>query len=390
VSNLDFWRDFHGPWYGFDHIEHARMHADEHHVGGHYALWMEEKGYPNWRDYFRHWPIPEDEKDPKKLRRHLWEIPEEIHHTKWVGERTMANIEDASKSEEPFFIWSSFFDPHPQYLIPEPWASMYDPADMPVGELTEGEIEKMPSHYRRTQEKNPDYSEFYSEDEKYGCHGFHSHVVDEKLLRKDMAIYYGMISFIDQQVGEILNKLDELGIADNTIILFTTDHGHYLGQHGLIAKGAFNYDDLQRIPMIARYPGKIKPGSVCKALQSQVDFAPTFLSAAGIKVPGLMQGKNQMDVWQGKEDKARDNLIIENRHQPTLLHSRTYVDEQYKISVYRHTDEGELFDLKNDPEEKNNLWNDSGSAQLKSQLLLKLAQAELEREPTRMPRIASA
>jgi uncharacterized sulfatase len=145
-----------------------------------------------------------------------------------------------------------------------------------------------------------------------------------------------------------------------------------------------------RIPMIARFPGHIPAGTVNSALQSQVDYPSTFLSAAGINIPGLMQGVDQLDVWCGKEKKARDHIIVENRHEPTLVHLRTYVDDQYKITVYRNADYGELFDLKNDPDELRNLWDDHESRDLKKDLLLKFMQAELQREPTRMPRIAGA
>jgi len=383
LRDLDFWRGFHGPWYGFEHVETARMHADENLVGQHYAIWMEQKGLANWRDYFV--PYPRDPSVPR--RRHSWDLPQELHHTAWVGERTVANIERASGQGKPFFLWSSFFDPHPQYLVPEPWASMYRPEDVLPGRLTPGEMDRLPPHFRKTQEASPDFSMYL---EEYANHGFHSHRIDEQALRKNIAVYYGMVSFIDQQVRRILETLDRLGIAENTIVLFTTDHGHFLGQHGLIAKGAFHFEDLIRTPMIVRYPGRVPGGQTCSALQSQVDFAPTFLTAAGAPVPGLMQGFDQMPVWCGESDSVRDHVIVENRHQPTLVHLRTYVDRRYKITVYRNADYGEMFDLQDDPGETRNLWDDPRHAQLKSELLHRFVQAEIQREPTRMPRVANA
>lgn len=401
LKDLDFWAKFHGPWYGFDHVETARMHSDESHVGQHYAIWLKEKGLDNFEDYFM--PLHTDfesidefikVRDEKRKNytndgETSWKLPEELHHTTWVGERTMANIEECAKDDKPFFLWSSFFDPHPPYLIPEPWASMYDPDEMEPGTLLEGEFDKMPPQYAKTQEEKPDFS-MYQEEGGHACHGMASHLIERKKLQKYMATYYGMTSFIDQQVGRILDKLDELGIADNTIVVYSTDHGHYLGQHGLIAKACFHYDDLLRIPMIARYPGKIPAGTESDALQSQVDFAPTFLSTCGLNVPGLMQGVNQLDVWEGKDDKARANLIVENRHQPTKFHLRTYVNDRYKITVYRDADYGELFDLQEDPEERNNLWAEESVKEIKAKLLLEFVQGEIQREPTRMPRIACA
>ncbi|MCP4640324.1 MAG: sulfatase-like hydrolase/transferase, partial [bacterium] len=325
---------------------------------------------------------------PDGIRReHKWDLPEEYHYSVWTAERTIANLERSVAEDKPFFTWASFQDPHPPYLAPEPWDTMYDPADMEPGHLVEGELKKMPDHFRMTQEEDPDYSWYQ---ECYGAHGFHSHLVPEEKLRKDMAVYYGMISLMDREIGRILNALDRLGIADNTLVVFTTDHGHFLGQHGLIAKGAFHYEDMVKIPMLARMPGTLPAGVVSSALQSNIDFPSTALRAADIDVPGIMQGADQWDTWCGAEDAARDHIIVENRHEPTRLHARTYADERYKLTLYRHTDQGELFDLREDPCEVNNLWDDPASVPLKGRVLHKFMQAELQREPTRMPRIWGA
>jgi len=384
LRDLDFWRNFHGPWYGFDHVETARMHADEHLVGQHYAIWLEEKGLKNWADYFAPWPA--DASRPK--RRHAWDLPAELHHSTWVAERTIANIERAVDQDKPFFLWSSFFDPHPPYLAPQPWASMYRPEDMQPGRLAPGEMDHLPPPLRLTQQPRPDFSAW--QETPWANHGFHCHLHDEAEFRKDMAVYYGMVSLMDQQIGRILQALDQLGIEDNTLVLFTTDHGHFLGQHGLVAKGAFHFEDLLRIPMIVRYPGHVPAAKRCTALQSQVDFAPTFLAAAGLPAPGRMQGVNQLEVWRNAAPAARDHVLVENRHQPTRLHLRTYIDSRYKITVYRGADYGEMFDLETDPGETRNLWDDPASSSLKTQLLHRFVQAEISREPTRMPRIAGA
>ncbi|HLU37020.1 MAG TPA: sulfatase-like hydrolase/transferase [Thermomicrobiales bacterium] len=383
LRDLDFWRDFHGPWYGFNHVETARMHGDEYLVGQHYAIWMEEKGLENWVDYFQSWPPDPDE--PK--REHAWDLPEELHYTTWTGERTVANIERAVGEGKPFFHWASFHDPHPPYVVPEPWASMYDPADMEPGTLLPGELDAMPPHFGLTQLAEPDYSPW--QETPFGNHGFQSHLVDEDQLRKDMAIYYGMTSFMDDQIGKILDTLDRLGIADNTIVVFGTDHGHFLGQHGLFHKGAFHYEDLLRLPFLVRWPGQVPQGSVSSDLQSLVDLAPSFLEAAGEPVPGGMQGVSQLRSWRG-EGPARDWTITENRHQPTALSLRTLVTDRYKITVYRGSDDGELFDLHEDPDERRNRWHDPEFADVKAAMLLRFVQADIEREPTYYPRIANA
>jgi uncharacterized sulfatase len=383
MQDLEFWRSFHGPFYGFDHVELARNHTDEAHVGQHYAIWMEEKGLSNWRDYFR---TPTGTNDSQRRK---WLIPEEYHYDAWISERTCALLEDYASRKEPFFLWASFFDPHPKYLVPEPWDAMYDPASLTVPRVTPGEHERNPPHFRMTQEEKPDFS-VYREPDGSGCHGFRSHLRDRGELAKDIAIYYAMISLMDRHIGTILERLDELGLADDTLVLFTTDHGHFYGQHGLIAKGAFHYEDMIRIPMIARYPGRIAPGGACAALQSHVDFAPTFLSFAGLPVPRTMTGVDQSAVWRGEEERARDWVVVENRHQPTTIHGKTYVDGRYKLTVYQGRDYGELFDLEEDPGEVGNLWAEPGARELKAELTTKLLQAELAKEPVWMPRVAGA
>ena len=392
LHDLDFWRGFHGPWYGFNHVETGRMHAHESHAGQHYALWMQEKGLKNWRDYFQQWPPnPTDKyRGPQYTRDAMvWDLPEELHHSHWVGERTVAHIERCAEVGRPFFLWSSFFDPHPPYAVPEPWASMYDPAQMHPGSYVEGEFDNMPPQFAKTREASPDYS-MYHEPGGQALHGFHSHLHTDEEMRRSLACYYGMISLIDLEVGRILDALDRLGIAKDTLVLFSSDHGHFLGQHGLIAKGAFHYEDLLRIPMLVRWPGHVPAGAVSTALQSQIDWPQTLLSACGIDAPGYMQGVDQLGVWCGQAGQARRWALVENRHNPTTVHLRTLITDRFKITVYRQAEYGELFDLQADPEERRNCWSDPAYREIKADLLLHFIQAEIQREPTRMPRIAEA
>lgn len=392
LRDLDFWRRFKGPWYGFNHVETARMHANEPHAGQHYAIWMEQKGLTNWRDYFQEWPRNPNDKyaGPYYQRDALvWDLPEAFHHTRWIGERTIANIQSCQERDKPFFLWASFFDPHPPYVLPEPWASLYDPAEMDLDGYTEGDFDDMPPQYARTRQADPDFSD-YAEPGGQSLHGFHSHLHEEAELRRSLALYYGMISFIDHEIGRILDYLDQAGLAENTLIVFTTDHGHFIGQHGLIAKGAFHYEDLLRVPMIVRQPGTIPAGRMSDAIQSLVDYPQTFLAAAGIDAPGRMQGVDQLAVWRGEQESARDHALVENRHNPTTVHLRTLITERYKITVYRNADYGELFDLESDPGEHRNRWSDPAYADVKAHLLHKFVQAEIARESTRMARITHA
>jgi len=386
VRDLDFWREFHGPWYGFEHVETARMHGCEALVGQHYAIWMEERGLTNWRYYFEDWP--RNAEKAKRLRANRrWALPAEFHYTRWTGERTVAQIERAAAETRPFFIWSSFHDPHPPYLTSDPWASMYDPNDMIPGSLNKGEHEANAPHFRKTQENDPEYWETARKGEM--IHGAHSHLRDVEELKKDIACYYGMTSFMDSEIMRILEALDSQGLAENTLVVFTTDHGHFLGQHGLRAKCIHHYEDLLRVPFLVRWPGLIPAGSESDALQNLVDLAPSFLTAAGVDVSGIMTGVNQLDTWRtGKSTRA--GTVIENHHGTDHFHMRTYVNARHKITVYRDGDYGELFDLECDPGEVKNLWNDPAAADVKCRVLHEFMQATLRDEPMRMPRIAGA
>ncbi|MGG1554162.1 sulfatase family protein [Paenibacillus ferrarius] len=393
LQDLDFWKNYKDKFYGFDHVELARNHTNEAHVGQHYAIWMEEKGCKNWRDYFL---APTGTMDPNLT--YKWPIPEEYHYNTWIAERSNAMLEQYKENDESFFLWSSFFDPHPEYLVPEPWDTMYDPSKLTVPSITPGEHDKNPPHFGLTQQENPDFS-YLKEDQTFEVHGYHSHhfyhygdkhrITDEHKA-KQMAVYYGMISMMDKYIGKILDKLDELGLADNTIVVFTTDHGHFFGQHGLQAKGGFHFEDLIKIPFIARYPGQIPQGEQSAAIQSLVDLAPTFLSFCDLPIPRTMTGVDQSQVWLGNKEQARDHAICEFHHQPTTIHQKTYVNERYKITVYYNQTYGEIFDLQEDPGEINNLWDDPAAASLKSELLLKYVWAELGKEPIPMPRIWGA
>jgi len=387
LRDLDFWRGFKGPWYGFEHVETARMHCCESHAGGHYALWLEEKGLENWRDYFEDWPS-DDAKRKSLLSSRSWKLPEELHYSAWTGERTIAQMRASVEEGKPFFIWSSFHDPHPPYLVPEPWASMYDPAEMEPGRMTPGEHDRNPEHFRKTQELDRDYWSKALEGEG-AVHGGHCQLRDEAELRKDMAVYYGMTSLMDKHIGRILDELDRLGLSEDTIVVFTTDHGHFLGQHGLTAKAIHHYEDLIRIPFLVRWPGEAPSGAVSTCLQSLVDLAPSFLQAAGLEAPGLMTGVSQIGCWKGGPE-PRPFAIVENHHGNRKFHMRSYVESRYKITVYRNGVEGELFDLGADPGELRNLWDDPGSQELKCRLLHSFMQATLQAEPERMPRIAGA
>lgn len=389
LQDLDFWAEFHGPFYGFNHTELARNHGDEAHVGQHYVLWMEEKlktegrDTKSWEKWFRK-PTGNSE-----AQYGTWNIPEEYHMNTWISERTNKLLEAYKRENRSFFLWASFFDPHPPYLVPGKWAEMYDPKKLDLPGLVAGELDDMPPVYQETQEQSPDFAEF--KDNDMWSAGLHSHVNRNlELRKKDMALYYGMVSFMDQEIGKILDQLDQLGLTDNTIIVFTSDHGNVYGQHGMIKKGPFMYEDLVKVPFIAACPDLMPSGIRSQSLQSLIDLAPTFLSFANINIPRTMTGINQKDVWIGKKETLRENVIIENHQQAKSLYQKQLVTDRYKLTIYMNHDYGELFDLKNDPNELTNLWDIPEYNTLKNNLILEIIQSDMKQEPLVVERTAGA
>lgn len=397
LHDLDFWRRFSGPFYGFRHVELARNHTDESHVGQHYALWMIEKGYETWRDYFQ--PNPERFSGPgdryaqSRHRRptpgEAWEIPEEIHYDAWIAERTSALMEQYHRAEEPFFLWASFFDPHPDYMVPEPYASMYDPAKVTVPEHVPGEFDDKPPYFSQSQMDAPDTTAFREADGN-AVHGAGSHRLSRETKARNIAAMYGMVTMLDVYVGKILDKLDQLGLREETLVCFTSDHGDFWGQHGLVYKAIHHYEDLLRIPLIVSMPGTIPEGRRSESLQSTIDLPPTFLKMAGLPVPRTMAGIDESEVWTGARATLRSHVIVENQHQPTTMNMRSYIDERYKITIHFDRDYGELYDLTEDPGELENHWDDPAFASVKTELLLRFLYGEMAKVPLPMPRISGA
>jgi uncharacterized sulfatase len=350
---------------------------------------MEEKGLTNWRDYFQNsWGKFSYGEPPNPSQYHRWDFPEEFHMNTWIAERTNARMDFAKANKRPFFLWASFFDPHPPYLVPEPWDSMYDPNNITVPEARQGEFDKAPPHTRETQNPQADFSAY--QETPFANHGFHCHLHDRDQLAKDISVYYGMITHLDKYVGKILDHLEAIGEADNTLVVFTSDHGHYYGHHGLTAKGPFSYEDGVRVPFIVRWPGCVSPGVETDALMSLIDLPATFVKAAGLEIPPSMQGVDQTPVLSGEEESVRDHVLVEFRHQPTAIHMKTYIEANYKLTLYFKQSFGELYDLQNDPDEIHNLWDDPACRDLREELTRKLLFAEMGVEPMPMPRIAHA
>jgi arylsulfatase A-like enzyme len=253
----------------------------------------------------------------------------------------------------------------------------------------DGEFDDKPPYFKKALETKPDFSGFVEKDGN-GIHGAGSHLRTREEKAQNIATMYGMMTMLDAYIGKLLDQVDALGLTDDTLICFTTDHGDFLGQHGLTMKAIHHYEDLLRVPLVVSCPPVVPAGKVSDALQSTVDLAPTFLSMSGVPVPRTMEGIDESAVWKGEKAAIRDHVIVENRHQPTTMNLRTFIDRRYKITIHYNRAYGELYDLEKDPGELVNHWADPAYASVKADLLLKFLYGEMGKEAVPMPRIAGA
>jgi uncharacterized sulfatase len=397
VFKKGFWRRWNGPYYGFDHVELCIGHSHEHIACAmHYGLWLDEQGC----DTARYW----GRDDQGYCDIGHWDLPEQYHNSRWVAERTMSFIDRAADAGKPFFAFASFQDPHNPVVAPDPWYGMYDRSAMPDYTYREGEMQGKPPFYQEF----IDTARYHNGTVKaYGLDGYpcvgrqltsgeqdrvdHPGMERKEHRQEAVAVYYGMISLMDQQIGRIVDHLEARGLAQNTLIVFTSDHGEYLGNHGLWWKGLPAYEDAQRVPFIACWPAGIgQAGRRVSALHSLVDLAPTFLAAAGLAVPDRYQGVSQLDVWQGKQQATRDWAMVEFKPNDGPFYQKTLITPEHKLVVYMGQPYGELYDLAADPDQMHNLWADPEHAELKTHLLQRLIDAEMGNERPRRPRLGFA
>ena len=160
---------------------------------------------------------------------------------------------------------------------------------------------------------------------------------------------------MDAQIGRVLAALDDLALADNTLVVYTTDHGDLCGAHGMVDKHFVMYDELVRVPLIARWPGRIEPGSECDSFVSHaIDLATTFCEAAGAAVPSTFRGQSLLPLMFGADDNGRQDILsVYHGNQFGLFSQRMVRDRRWKY-VWNATAEDELYDLGQDPHELTN------------------------------------
>jgi len=303
-------------------------------------------------------------------------FPEEYHHVTWGGQKTIEFIEkDKSK------LWlacMNIFSPHPPLNPAREFRNRYDPDNLPeplFGSkdlMQQAKLAPIPFPRKAGPPERLDIG-----DRKGQPPNYLDGRVDAGALK---AAYYAVVTQVDDQIGKILQYLEKTGQRDNTLILFHSDHGDMLGDHGLIYKGCRFYEGLTRVPLIWNWRGRIPAGNVVPGLVELIDIAPTLLELLCQPVPDHMQGKSLAPVLRRQSDGHCHKSSVRCEYYDASAKTNSdglpgygtmYRDNRYKLIVYHQYDLGELYDLESDPDEFENLWDDHQHLQLKLDLMKK-------------------
>ena len=294
-------------------------------------------------------------------------VPPELHQTTWCAEKTIEFIR--KQRTGPWMASVNIYDPHPPFNPPSCYRDKFDPEKMPGPLFRDSDLkQQMALEKIDFQSKVRLPNELDIRDPKFPERGRSAEG------RQLQAAYYAMIKLIDDQVGNIIEALENDGVRDNTVIIFTSDHGEMLGDHGLIQKGCRFYEGLVRVPLIISWPERFLKDVQSDALVELIDKAPTILELAGVDIPSRMQGRSLLPILYGEKplDKHRDHVRCEYYDaldEPDNSFATMFRNERYKLVVYHGHDVGELYDLQEDPEEFENMWSEPEAQPLKLDLL---------------------
>ena len=261
----------------------------------------------------------------------------------WVLERC------ARQKERPFFLAVGFFRPHLPYIAPKPYFDLYSEADMPlVKDIKKDQADVPPAALASYKERN--------------------RFADDR-ARQSAQAYYASISFMDAQVGRVVNALDRLGLADNTIIVFTSDHGYHIGEHGLWQKMSI-FEESARVPLLIVAPGVAKKGTRAEAPVGLIDLYPTLTELCGVDAPENLQGQSLVPILKDANAKGRGWALSQvNRNRGAKsAEGKRFSGYSLRTPRWRYTewDEGregrELYDHESDPKELTNLADDQAHA----------------------------
>ena len=261
----------------------------------------------------------------------------------FTAKQAIHYLENVRNKKKPFFMWLGYHRPHEIYTPSEPYASMYPPESIHLPPHSFDEFHNKPP-------RQQNYAKLcYDKDSPIFIFGEGGEVG----LRRVVANYLGLVSQVDESIGKVISYLDEIGELDNTIVVYTSDHGDYAGEHGLIEKKCgISYDAITRVPLIIRYPKKVKAGKVVNSLVESIDVFGTLAQLAGFDPPTTVQGKSLLPYLESEDfDKElREAVFCENNWTKCI---RT---KEWKLVHYPEQEYGELYNLKEDPWEQNNLY----------------------------------
>lgn len=293
--------------------------------------------------------------DVLALKKELGYVPAQYHQTTWCTDRAIDFIKE--KREWPWLFSLNIYDPHGPFDPPQEYLDRYKVDDI-AGPLFQPSDLEEKSVFNNVM--------FQSKPKQYPDH--------ENKMR--LAQYWAQIDLIDENIGRILKVLEETGQLENTLIVFTSDHGDMAGDHGLVAKGCRFYEGLVRVPLIFWYPVKFKQNLRSEALVELMDIVPTLLELTGLPVDKQIQGTSLLPILEGQanadEHKSfvRSEFYDDGQAQAGQIGFATmYRTKDFKLITYHGHPMGELFDLRKDPDEFHNLWNDPNYQDIKFKLL---------------------
>jgi choline-sulfatase len=294
----------------------------------------------------------------------------EHHQTTWCAQQAINLIEAAASKQQPWLFSVNFYDPHHPFDPPLEYLQPYLDRlhDVPLPRYTQGELDNKPIFQRI------DHGAAYNTPREYPFPAMMER--DHRLVR---AAYWAMVDLIDAQVGRLLDVLERTGQRENTLVIFMSDHGEMLGDHGIYLKGPYLYDEAIRVPLIIACPGTIRGARRSPALVELVDLAPTLLEASGLPVYPGMQGRSLWPLLTEHvpETQHRDDVYCEYYnampwHTQPKPHATMVRTAHHKLTLFHGLDTGELYDLQHDPQEIANLWNDQAYQTEKGALLARL------------------
>lgn len=282
-------------------------------------------------------------------------VPLEATAPAYLVERGLGLLDEWSADDDPFFLTLSFIGPHWPHTLPEPYWSMYDPDAVQPWPSFDDDFAGKPGAQRKSMVH----------------HGVDAWTWAD--WAPVVSTYFGSVSFHDELVGRFLRGLTERGLDDDTVVVFTADHGDMTGSHRQFNKGPYMYEDLYRVPMMVRWPGVTEPGSVVDDFASPMDLLPTLLPAAGVTPPDGLDGVDLGPALRGEASPhARDGFFAEFSGTEFGLYSQRMLrTERWKL-VYNAWDIDELYDLDADPWELHNLAGDPAHAEVRRDLEARL------------------